>query len=334
MLTSVLVEGYDTLVLDLDGVVYLGPRPVPKAAEALVAAKAAGVRLAYATNNASRTPGAIAEHLTSLGIPAEAADLVTSAQAAARLIAERVEPGASVLVVGGMGLRQAVRDHGLRPVTTAADGPVAVVQGYSPGMSYGLLAEGALAVRRGALFVASNADATMPSGRGEMPGNGAMTRVIATATGVEPIVAGKPLPPMHRESMIRTGARRPLVVGDRLDTDIEGAANAGVDSLLVLTGVATPLDVLTAVPAHRPTYIAADLSALHLPYPAVRRAAGERGWSCAGWHARWESDRLHLSGSGDPVDGLRAAAQAAWQAAGDGGLTTDAVKPALAALGH
>ncbi|MER6948911.1 HAD-IIA family hydrolase [Nonomuraea sp. NPDC000554] len=318
-----LIDGYDTLLLDLDGVVYLGSHAVPCAPEALEEARGRGVRLAFVTNNASRTPAAIAAHLRELGVSATSADVVTSAQAAARLIAEQVPAGSPVLVVGGSGLRLAVRDRGLRPVTTARETPVAVVQGIAPGLSYGLLSEGALAVRQGALFVASNSDTTMPTGRGELPGNGAMVRVIATATGVEPVYAGKPDPPLHRESMIRTGARRPLVVGDRLDTDIEGATNAGVESLLVLTGVATPLDLLTASPGHRPTYIAEDLTALHLPYPEVRQGA------CGGWQARWDDGRLRLDGDGARIDGLRAACDASWTAAGDGRADEDAVKPVL-----
>jgi HAD superfamily hydrolase (TIGR01450 family) len=323
-----LIDAYDTLLLDLDGVVYLGRGAVPGAPEALRRAEERGVRLAYVTNNASRTPAAIAGHLRELGAPATSDDVVTSAQAAARLVAERVGPGAAVLVVGGMGLRAALRAHGLRPVSTALEEPAAVVQGIAPDLSYGLLSEGALAVRRGALFIAANADSTMPTGRGELPGNGAMTRVIATATGVEPIVAGKPEPPLHRESMIRTGAARPLVVGDRLDTDIEGARNAGVDSLLVLTGVAGPLDLLTAGPRQRPTYVAADLSALHRPYTAPRRDGG--GWACAGWTVRWAAGRLRLEGEGEPSDALRVACAAAWEAAGDGRADEDAVKDVLA----
>src|SRR5690606_21312709 len=220
----------------------------PGAPKALTAARDRGGRLGFVTNNACRTPGAVAQHLRHLGVPADPEDVVTSAQAAARLVAEHVPPGSSVLVVGGMGLRMAVRAHGLHPVTTAAAAPAAVVQGMWEGMSYGLLAEGALAVRQGAWFVAANGDTTMPTGRGQLPGNGSMARVIATATGVEPVMAGKPEPPLHRESIIRTGARRPLIVGDRLDTDIEAATRAGVDSLLVLTGVTGPLDLLTAGP--------------------------------------------------------------------------------------
>jgi glycerol-1-phosphatase len=322
----VLIDGYDTLLLDLDGVVYLGDHAVPGAPEALEGARRRGARLAYVTNNASRTPAAIAAHLRELGVPATGEDVVTSAQAAARLVAERVPAGSNVLVVGGSGLRVAVRDRGLRPVSTAADRPVAVVQGIAPGLSYGLLSEGALAVRQGALFVASNGDATMPTGRGELPGNGSMIRVIATATGVEPIYAGKPDPPLHRESVIRTGARRPLVVGDRLDTDIEGAVNAGVDGLLVLTGVARAVDLLTAGPRHRPSYLAEDMGALLEPYPEVRAGV------CRGWRARWADGALRLDGDGSMIDGLRAACDAVWTAVGDGRADEDAVKQALVRL--
>ncbi|TDD14031.1 HAD-IIA family hydrolase [Nonomuraea diastatica] len=322
-----LIDGYDTLLLDLDGVVYLGGYAVPGAPAALEEARRKGVRLAYVTNNASRTPAAIAAHLRELGAPATASDVVTSAQAAARLVAERVPPGSNVLVVGGSGLRLAVRDRGLRPVSAAAESPAAVVQGIAPGLSYELLAEGTLAVRQGALFVASNGDSTMPTRRGELPGNGSMVRVIASATGVEPVYAGKPDPPLHRESMLRTGARRPLVVGDRLDTDIEGASNAGVESLLVLTGVATPVEVLTAAPRHRPTYVGEDLGTLLRPYPEVRDG------SCGGWRARWREGVLCLDGDGSRIDGLRAACDASWSAAGDGQIEEGAIKPVLDRVG-
>jgi HAD superfamily hydrolase (TIGR01450 family) len=229
-----LSEVYDAALLDLDGVVYLGGAAIPKAPEALAAARQQGMQLAFVTNNASRTPSAIAAELNKLGVPADPAEVVTSAQAAAHLIADKVPPGAAVLVVGGMGLRLALRERGLRPVSTAAERPAAVVQGYAPGVDYGLLAEGALAVRAGAWFVASNADVTLPGPRGLQPGNGSMVQVIATATGTEPVVAGKPEPPLHAETVARTGAKRPLVVGDRLDTDIEGAVRVGADSMLVL----------------------------------------------------------------------------------------------------
>jgi HAD superfamily hydrolase (TIGR01450 family) len=323
---------YDVALLDLDGVVYLGGAAIPGAAEALRKADAAGMRLAYVTNNAYRTPAAIAGLLTSFGAPATGADVVTSAQAAARLLAERLPPGAPVLAVGGSGLRMAVRERGLRPVSTALEQPRAVVQGYAPDISYSLLAEGGLAVAAGALYVASNGDRTLPSKRGRQPGNGSLTQVIATATGVQPLVAGKPEPPLHRESVLRTGARHPLVVGDRLDTDIEGAHRVGADSMLVLTGVTGPAEAVLAPPAQRPVYLAEDLSGLLEPHPEVTRQDG--AFSCGGWTARLEGDRLELDGGGRRIDGLRALCAAAWTAADgrDGHVSAEAARPALTAL--
>ncbi|HEX7995831.1 MAG TPA: HAD-IIA family hydrolase, partial [Streptosporangiaceae bacterium] len=228
---------YDVALLDLDGVVYSGPQAIDGAPEALTRARNAGLRLAFVTNNASRSPSAVAEHLSRLGVPAGSSDVVTSAQAAASVIANRFPPGSAVLVAGSNGLRIALRERGLRPVSLAADRPVAVVQGFVPGINYELLAEAGVAVRDGAFFVATNSDSTLPTPRGPQPGNGSLLAVIITATGVQPVVAGKPQTPLHAEAVARTGARHPLVVGDRLDTDIEGAVRGGADSMLVLTGV-------------------------------------------------------------------------------------------------
>lgn len=316
-------------LLDLDGVVYLGPAAVPGAPEALAKAADSGMRLAYVTNNSSRTPAAIAAQIASFGVPATAADVVSSAQAAATLLAGRLEPGAAVLVVGGNGLRVAVRERGFRPVTTALDRPAAVVQGYAPGIGYSLLCEGALAVAAGAWFVASNADATMPTGRGRQPGNGSLAQVIVHATGQQPVVAGKPEPPLHAEALARTGARRPLVVGDRLDTDIEGAVRAGADSLLVLTGVSRAADAVLAGPQQRPTYLAADLTGLLEPHPPVDRDGA--AFRCGGWTARYAGPGtpLALDGSGDPIDGLRALCAAAWSG---GQVSPDMVRQALDTL--
>jgi HAD superfamily hydrolase (TIGR01450 family) len=320
---------YDVALLDLDGVVYIGGTPIPGAPEALQQAKRGGMRLAYVTNNASRTPAAVAALLAGMKVPAEAADVVTSAQAAARLLADKLPPGARVLVIGAMALRLAVRERGLVPVSTAADKPLAVVQGYGPGIGYASLAEGGLAVRAGAQFVGTNADSTLPSPRGIQPGNGSLLQVIAHATGTAPVIAGKPEPPLHRESVIRTGARHPLVVGDRLDTDIEAAHRAGADSLLVLTGVSRPADAVLAPPSQRPTYIAETLDALLQPYPRVTRTGD--GAACGGWTAlRTETGQLALKGTGTGIDGLRALAAAAW----DGGenLSSDRADAALAEL--
>jgi len=324
-----LTKAYDAALLDLDGVVYLGGNAIPGVAMALSEARGSGMQLAFVTNNASRSPSAIAAQLTSLGIAATAADVVTSAQAAAHLIADRLPAGAPVLVVGGIGLRLALRERGLRPVSTAAEKPSAVVQGYAPGVDYAMLAEGELAVRAGAWFVASNTDATLPTARGLAPGNGSLVQVIVTATGQQPVVAGKPQRPLHAEAVARTGAKRPLVVGDRLDTDIEGAVNGGADSLLVLTGVSKPADVVLAAPRQRPTYLAADLSGLLEPHPDV--SAQDGGFRCGGWGARADADsgQLELSGDGVPIDGLRALCAAAWSV---GEVTAEMVAPALCQL--
>ncbi|QKV99691.1 MULTISPECIES: HAD hydrolase-like protein [unclassified Streptomyces] len=324
-------EAYDTALLDLDGVVYAGGNAIDHAVASLAAAREGGMRLAYVTNNALRTPDAVAAHLTELGIPSEAGDVITSAQAVARLISDQVPQGSRVLVVGGEGLRVALRERGLVPVESADDDPVAVVQGYGgPELPWGRFAEASYAVARGLPWFASNTDLTIPSGRGIAPGNGAAVEVVRIATGAEPQVAGKPLPPMHRETILRTGAERPLVVGDRLDTDIEGAFNGEVDSLLVLTGVTDGAQLLAAAPRHRPTYVDADLRGLLTGQPEVA-AAGD-GFRCGGWTARAGAEQLELEGDGGALDGLRALCAAAWTRAGDGACALDGGK-ALARLG-
>ncbi|TXS03300.1 HAD-IIA family hydrolase [Streptomyces sp. col6] len=329
--STALSEAYDTALLDLDGVVYAGGHAIDHAVEALGTARDGGMHLAYVTNNALRTPAAVAEHLTELGVPAEPDDVITSAQAVARLVADQLPAGSRVLVIGGEGLRVALRERGLEPVESADDDPVAVVQGYGgPDMAWGRFAEASYAINRGLPWFASNTDLTIPSARGIAPGNGAAVEVVRIATGAEPQVAGKPLPPMHRETVLRTGAERPLVVGDRLDTDIEGAFNGGVDSLLVLTGVTDAAQLVTAVPEHRPTYIDADLRGLLTGQPEVEEDGG--GFRCGGWTASARDGRLVLDGDGEPLDGLRALCAAAWSQAGDHACDLDAEK-ALARLG-
>ncbi|GAA1274049.1 HAD hydrolase-like protein [Kitasatospora nipponensis] len=326
-----LVAAYDTALLDLDGVVYAGPAAIEHAVESLDIARARGMRLAYVTNNASRPPRVVAEHLTELGVPAEPGDVINSAQAAARLVAEKVPKGSKVLVIGGAGLVEALAERGLVAVESLKDGPVAVVQGFDPSVGWERLAEASYAVAGGLPWVASNTDMSIPTARGVAPGNGTLVAAVRAATGAEPEVAGKPLPPMHRETVLRTGAKRPLVVGDRLDTDIEGAYNGGVDSLLVFTGVGTPAQVLAAPVQHRPTYLAADLRGLLEPHPAVE-ALADGGFACRGRQARVVDGELRLGGEGDRYDGLRALCAAAWAAADRGGEPADGRK-ALAELG-
>jgi HAD superfamily hydrolase (TIGR01450 family) len=308
-------QGYDVALLDLDGVVYLQEQPVPGAAEALAAARRAGLRLEFVTNNASRRAVEVAALLTSLGVPADAAEVVTSAQAAAALLAERLPSGAQVLVVGAEALVAEVTAVGLTPVDSADAHPVAVVQGYGPEVGWRHLAEAALAIQAGALWVVTNADLTLPSLRGRLPGNGSLVAAVRTATGRAPDeIVGKPHPRLHAESVRRSGATRPLVVGDRLDTDIEGAIHAGTDSLLVLSGVTRPVDLLAAPPHRRPTYVAARLDGLLVAHPGVPTAAEA---TCGPWTARRSGADLVLSGTGEPeqeLDALRALCGAAWSA--------------------
>ena len=306
-----LTELYDAALLDLDGVLYLGPDPVPHARDAVAAARAAGLRTAFVTNNASRRPQAVAAHLTELGIPAEPDDVVTSGQAAVRYLAARLPPGAPVLVLGSDGLADEVAAGGFAPQRTA-DGAAAVLQGLEPRTAWSDLAEAAVAIEAGALWVAGNTDATYPSPRGLLPGNGAMVQALVHTTGRRPVVVGKPEPELHRASVERVAAQRPLVVGDRLDTDVLGANRAGTDSLLVLTGVTRRAELLAAAPDQRPTYLASDLRGLLVAHPEVTVDSGES--RCREARAWLEGGEVRASDDGD--DALRAMCALAWVRSG------------------
>lgn len=303
-----LVDGYDLVIFDLDGVVYLIDKPIDGAAEAVRELRDSGIALAYATNNASRRAGDVADLLNGMGVSAGAGEVLTSAGAAATRLAERLPAGSPVLVVGAEALRAEVRDAGLVPVERAEDEPAAVVQGYGADVGWKILAEAALAVRAGALWVATNTDRTLPSPRGPLPGNGSLVAVLRTALDREPdLVCGKPQPALFETAAALSGADRPLAVGDRLDTDIEGAVGAGMDSLLVLTGVSDAAELLAAPASRRPTYVAADLAGLFGSAEAARIAPEGTG-ELNGWRLRGEV----LEGSGDPVDALRLLCGLAW----------------------
>ena len=309
-------EVYDVALLDLDGVVYVGPDAVPGVPEAMAAARRAGMRLGFVTNNAARTPDDVAEHLAALGVPAAGEDVITSSQAAATVVAQLLRPGARVLAVGGPGVASALTAAGLVVVDRAEDDPAAVVQGYGREVGWPQLAEAVVAVRNGARHVATNLDATIPSPRGALPGNGAMVGVVSAITGQPPLVTGKPDPAMHEECVRRTGARRPLVVGDRLDTDIEGARRVGAASLLVLTGVTDPRTLLAAPPDHRPDLLSADAGGLLTSHPPV--GVDDPSRRCGRWTAgpAEAEDVLVLEADtgdeGDGLDGLRALCVAHW----------------------
>ncbi|UYP17312.1 HAD-IIA family hydrolase [Rhodococcus sp. Z13] len=310
-------EIYDVLLLDLDGTVYRGAQPVPGAREALTGGDDT---VLYVTNNASRRPADVALHLRELGFPAEDASVVTSSQSAARLLAEQLPAGTPVLVVGTEALAEEIAAVGLEPVRTADAGPAAVVQGHSPDTGWAMLAEATLAVRSGALWVATNIDSTLPTERGLVLGNGSMVAAVRNATGATPLVAGKPAAPLLEDAIRRGAARRPLVIGDRLDTDIEGADAVGADSLLVLTGVSTVADLLRAPARQRPTYVAGSLTSLDEPAERLRPAADPA------WTVTVDGGDLHLAATGDsddPMQALRAVLDLAWAEPAFGQVVAD-----------
>ncbi|GAA1867514.1 HAD-IIA family hydrolase [Pseudonocardia ailaonensis] len=324
-MTDDLLSRFDVLLVDLDGTLYAGPAAVPGAVEAIRGAAGRGVRISYVTNNASRRPAEVAEHLAGLGFPATTDDVRTSSQAGAAMLAAQLPAGSSVLVVGTDALAEEITARGLVAVRSA-EGAAGVVQGHSPDTGWRQLAEATLAIRAGAVWVATNVDPTLPTDRGPMPGNGSMVGVVRIASGVEPQVAGKPAPTLIREALAASGAERGIVIGDRLDTDIEGGNAAGLPTLMVLTGVSTAREVLEATEELRPTYIAADLGCLTAP--ADELEPGSRG----GWQV---GDRLTLSGGGDdPVGALRALCAVHWAAGGGPATVTAEGAAAEAALIH
>lgn len=298
------LDSYDGLLVDLDGTVYRGGAPVDGAAEALT-----GRRVVYVTNNASRSPGEVADQLRSLGIPAADSDVLTSAQAACRLALDVLAEHGGVdhpgrpraYVVGAASFRDLARTAGFTVVDGADAQPDVVLHGHSPDNDWARLSEAALSIHGGAAYVASNMDTTLPSERGFLVGNGSMVAAVVSATEVTPVSAGKPGPAMFRVAADRIGASRPLAVGDRLDTDIAGGIAAGMDTFCVLTGVSTHRELLHTT--FRPTYIAANLRD-HL----------------TGWTAREVDGRVVVTaGEAGPVDvaaaeALAVAAPLVWAA--------------------
>ncbi len=321
---TVLAEAYDLAMLDLDGVVYVGAEAVPQVPEHLAAATERGMRSAYVTNNASRPPEAVAGHLRDLGIPAEDDDVVTSAQAAAHLLAERLDGGSAVFVIGGTGLERALEAEDLCPVQDARAEPVAVVSGYDPDLRWRTVIDGAILVREGLLWVASNTDRTVPTPRGPGPGNGVLVGAVADYAGRQPLVAGKPEPHLFAETQRRVGGTNPLVVGDRLDTDIEGANRAGFDSLLVLTGVTGLRELVCAGEHERPTYLAPTLASLLAPLESVRVPVDQVEPS--GWRGIVSGGELLIEGSGTALDWWRCVATTAWDHLDSTGVAVDVAR--------
>jgi glycerol-1-phosphatase len=316
-----LVTSYDLVMFDLDGVVYLDGHAVDHAAASIAESRRGGTHIAFITNNASRTPEEVAEQLRELGVDAASDDVVTSAQAAARLLLDQHGAGARVAVLGADGLVEALREAGLEPVPVGADDTVAVVSGYAPEVRWKTIMHAAVEIRNGLAWVATNTDPTLPTGDGPAPGHGTLVKMISGFAGVIPEVAGKPERPLFEETLRRVGGDRPLMVGDSLHTDIAGAHNAGTDSLLVMTGVTSLSDLVAARPQQRPTWVGSDLRALGRPGCAASEAGGR--WESGGWSATVQGDRLAIDGSGQPEGWWAVVGAAAWAHLDETGETAD-----------
>lgn len=309
------LDGVDVVLADLDGVVYAGAGALPHAVESLNRSRE-GRRLGYITNNAARTDVSVAGHLTDLGLTTAASEVVTSPQAAMRLLTGRVAAGSTVLVVGGDGLVSELHKSGFVVTRSAQDAPAAVVQGFSPDVGWAQLAEAAYALalpeeEGGIPWIATNTDWTIPQARGIAPGNGTLVSAVHTAVGRLATVAGKPEVPIFEEAVARFGAQHPLFLGDRLDTDILGANRAGIPSALVLTGIDRPKHLLAAAADSQPTYILGDLRELHEPYPVAQVRDGVT--SVRGARVRIDGPDVRILAEGEsPVDLLRAGAKAIW----------------------
>lgn len=310
------ITGYELVLADLDGVVYKGGAAIPDAVPALNQAASTN-RVAYITNNASRTDATVAEQLQSFGLNATAEDVITSPQAAIQLLGEKVAPGSLIFVVGGEGITHELEKAGYRYTRNADDNPDAVLQGFSPDLAWKDLAEAAFALqqlpdREPIPWVATNTDWTLPQERGLAPGNGTMVSAVHTAVQRLPDFAGKPETPIFETAFSRFGSRNALMIGDRLDTDIKGAVASGIDSLHVLTGVDRPKQLLAAAKNMRPTFIVPTLAGMFEPYPETRvRKDGAHQVGDA--RVRMEGHIVQVVKEGsDPLNLLRAACSAIW----------------------
>ena len=314
-----LYTNFDAALLDLDGTAYAGKLPIEHAAQAAEEAREAGLKIGFVTNNASRTPEMVAAQLDELGFKAQPSDIMTSAMDVIAVMSEHLDEGASVYVVGGEGLRQALREAGYVLVESADDEPAAVVQGFDVSVTWAQLTEAAFALERGAQFFATNLDATLPQERGFALGNGALVRAVSYATRKRPIAAGKPEPGIYQRGAELLESENPIAVGDRLETDILGAVAAGIPALHVLTGVHDARAVICAPRGQRPSYLALDMRGLLEEHPSPKHHA-DGTWTCGiSQVARLRRDG-HLTlddvelreGAVINMDSYRALAAAAW----------------------
>lgn len=317
---------YDTLLADLDGVVYEGSNSIEGAVESINSLQAQGVAVGYVTNNSSRKPETIAQQLNAFGLSVQAHEIIGSAQTGTELLATLIEPGSKVLVVGGDGLRSKVTDGGFVVVDSADDEPAGVIQGFAPDVSWRNLAEASFAIQRGAKWVATNSDWTLPQERGLAPGNGTLVSAVHTAVGQLPLVAGKPEPAIFLTALRQFETNSAIFVGDRIDTDITGANRAGIDSALVMTGVSTRKELLGVKPEGRPKFILGNLVELTKAYQQPKKT--KRGFSCGSAEVELLGNRVVVT-HGEPgsLDALKAACSVIWSS--DQPIYALDVEPAL-----
>jgi len=321
-----LIDAYPAVGFDLDGVIYRGPEAIPGVPAVLGELRRLGLTVGFVTNNAARSPTDVADHLTGLGVPCGPDDVVTSAQAEAKLMAGELAPGSEVLVVGSRHLHEELAHVGLRPVARRSPATAAVVVGYEPSLRLEDLNQGCYAVQEGARWFACNNDQTRPTDEGLAPGMGGILALMRAALpGLEPTMGGKPFRPLLDETMARLDTDRLLFVGDRLDTDIEGARRAGLDSLLVFTGSHGKADLAAAPPTRRPTWLAHDVQGLLQP---PRRAVVDGATArCGQATAALAGGRIEIAAvpadAQGQMDALCAIVKLAWRHA-DAGHAVDA----------
>lgn len=301
------IDAYDCAMFDLDGVVYLGPVAVDWAPQSLAELRDLGVKIGFVTNNAGRSADVVVDHLNELGIECHRVDVVTSSQSIAALMRDELPAGAKVLVCGAQALADEVIAVGFEVVADHTAAPDAVVQGYDPDMNFARLDDACFAIQRGARWFASNSDINRPTNLGLVPGAGSQLACVQVCVDVEPVIAGKPYPPLLNETIRRLAALRPVFVGDRLDTDIEGANNVGIDSFLVSTGAHFKRELVAAIPQQRPTAIGYDLRDLMVPRRIAQLTDDQA--SCGAAVVSVRDGELTLTG---PVDDIASQLDALW----------------------
>jgi len=269
-----LVDRYDAFLLDLDGVVYLADEAIPGSADAIASLVEAGRRVVFLTNNSAPTPEEVMDRLAGFGVPT-GPQIVTSAMATAELLAQGDGHPRSAFVIGESGVRAALTDAGIDVLDGHPKHADVVVVGWDRSVDFDKLRRATILVRGGARLVATNADASYPAPGGELwPGTGALLAAVETATGTRATVVGKPNRPLFDAAVERAGTRRAVMIGDRIDTDVAGAVDAGLDAALVLSGAATASDLLDhdAIPVA----VAEDLAGLlERPAASIRPATAE-----------------------------------------------------------